>query len=60
MNKTVIKHRYNIDDIVGHNGKVGEITEIVAYIKKDSIFYKYKTSIYDNIYLFEENLKLRK
>ncbi len=34
MNKTIIKHKYNIGDIVGHNSKIGEITEIVVYIKK--------------------------
>ena len=36
MNKTIIKHKYNIGDIVGHNGNIGEITEVVAYIKKDT------------------------
>ena len=57
MNKTIIKHKYNIGDIVGHNGKIGEITEVVAYIRKDNISYKYKTNIYENIYLYEENLE---
>lgn len=57
MNKSIIKHKYNIGDIVGHNSKIGEITEIVAYIRKDNISYKYKTNIYENIYLYEENLE---
>ena len=52
MNKTIIKHKYNIGDIVGHNGNIGEITEVVAYIRKDNISYKYKTNIYENIYLY--------
>lgn len=58
--KIILGHKFDIGDKVIHNNNIGIITEIVAYISATNIFYKYKTSIYENIYLFEEDLKLYK